>query len=197
MAHLTPPHCVTLNWQSQENIRGQGILAPLHLAGIRIMRSTGRGALGVISPLVLQSQDSSYPPIFLQPVYKHFFQLCHTTATVSVSSGLTFEACTFPHILHYNSMERGGVAFSSLIAAPYGSLPTHHPSVLFIFRLVNISLCIITGHPQTTFNQSQGLGTHHLGWRRFLFPLFYIPHSLLSCAVLPLPAQVSSSPQPL
>lgn len=155
MAHLTPPHCVTLNWQSHEIFLGQGFLAPLHLAGIKIMSSTGRGALGVTSPVVLQPQDSSHPSILPQSAYKHFScSLFRRDAPCCplVSSGLTFETCTFPQILHYYSMVRDGVVLLSLVAAPPRSLPMHYPSVLFIFRTANICVCTITGHPQTLFN---------------------------------------------
>lgn len=156
-------------------------------------------SLGSNIPSDASASGLLYPSILPQSAYKYFSWHCaegmlHTA--LSVSSGLTFEAHTFSHILHYSSMVRGGVALSSLVAALQSSLPTRHPSVFFIFRFVSISLCTIKEHPQTPFSWNQGLGTHHLRWRRFLFPLFYISLSLLSCVVLPLPAQVSPHPQP-
>lgn len=76
-------------------------------------------------------------------------------------------------------MVRGEFELSSLIPAPLSFLPTNPPLALFTLRLVNISLWTMTEDPQTLFNQSRGLGTHHLG--------AYIPHPLSSHAVLPLP----------
>lgn len=144
--------------------------------------------------MVLQPQDSSHPSILPQSAYKHFScSLFRRDAPCCplVSSGLTFETCTFPQILHYYSTVRDGVVLLSLVAAPPSSLPMHYPSVLFIFRPANICVCTITGHPQTevrTRNPPSGV-------KEVPFPSVLCP-PFPSFLCLPLPAQVSPHPQP-
>lgn len=198
MAHLTPPHCETPNWQSHENFLGQGFLAPLHLAGIKIMSSTGRGALGVTSPLVLQPQDSSHPSILPQSTCKHFScSLFRRDAPYCplVSSGLTFEACTFPQILHYYSMIRDGVVLSFLVAQhPKVPCPctilqcsSYSDLLIFVFApLQGIHKLFLT----EVRTRNPPSGVKEVPFSSVLYPPFP------SFLCLPLPAQVSLHPQP-
>lgn len=110
-----------------------------------------------------------------------------------VFSGLTSEAFTFPCILHYTSTVSGMFVLSS----PGTSTPRfpdpHPPSALCPLRLMNISLSTVAVDPQTLFNQSQGLGTHHVGPKEIPFPsVLQPPFPSSSCC--PSPATLIACP---